>query len=429
LSNLLELEQKFISNLRAYTDKLTKKINTLQTFLNSIDYGVNQSLEEREKFVSNPLNAFALMRRTHHDLPKWHNYIQEVVGTEELRALQDIVDQAPKKNDMKDVLEEMQRLEEVYDLKATDLAKSRLHDKKYHIQLSIRDCVALGDYKMKIKDYSRASMWYRMALNNKPENHGDIINTILGNPLNGVGLKFAKSLLTYAIMSSNPTESMKQAEALADESIKKSDYSDLKTLITDMLTISDEEIDRQMTESRPAPTNYEMGCRGLYPKRKDLFCKYNSERTPFLKIAPLKEETISQDPYIAMFHEVLYGDEIFKLKQQVNTSSSVRKKVYQRIKDMTGLVYSIKDPIKWTNFGVQNQGEFHFKYTLNSRGPVGAIMFFASDDLLGGATIFPALNISIFPKKGSSLIWSSVNENGNYDPRMEHSICPVLKGN
>ncbi|KAH8334807.1 hypothetical protein KR074_010738, partial [Drosophila pseudoananassae] len=435
LMELINLEQKFIKNLKAYTEKLNEKVNNLQAFIESVDYGVNQSLEEREKYLSNPLNAFSLMRRTHEDLPKWHNYTKQVIGLEELYTMDEIMAQSPDETEMKDALQGMNRLEEIYNLEAIDLAKGHLLDKKHNIQLSIRDCVALGNDKFKKKDYPRASMWFRVAIKHEPEIHSNIINYILGDPMDKLHLKYAKAILVYAIMKSNPKQSLENAEETADEAMTSASLSDLKSLITEVLSHSDQSIISEMAENKTAPTDYELGCRGLFPLRKDLFCRYNFYTTPFLRIAPLKQEILSLDPLISMFHEVLPKNHLLDLEQNLNITTQSKKykrritKIFsQRITDITGLHFSKRDQINIYNYGLENQAEIHYN-SKNLRGPVGAILFFISDDIQGGATVFPKLKVSVFPKKGSSLVWYDIKDDGNLDPRTTHSICPVLEGN
>jgi len=46
----------------------------------------------------------------------------------------------------------------------------------------------------------------------------------------------------------------------------------------------------------------------------------------------------------------------------------------------------------------------------------------------GGATVFPSLNVSIFPKKGSALIWYNLDHKGDGDRRTGHSACPTIVG-
>lgn len=56
---------------------------------------------------------------------------------------------------------------------------------------------------------------------------------------------------------------------------------------------------------------YQATCRSSHiPNRNILHCRYNSTTTPFLKIAPLKMEEISLDPYIVVYHDVLPDKDI-----------------------------------------------------------------------------------------------------------------------
>lgn len=51
-----------------------------------------------------------------------------------------------------------------------------------------------------------------------------------------------------------------------------------------------------------------------------------------------------------------------------------------------------------------------------------------NDVELGGATVFPCLNVSVWPKKGLGLVWYDLKLNGAYERRSLHAACPVLKG-
>ena len=52
---------------------------------------------------------------------------------------------------------------------------------------------------------------------------------------------------------------------------------------------------------------------GSGTNRNDLRCMYNFKNSPFLRIAPIKEEIVSSDPKIVIFRDVLYDREIQKL--------------------------------------------------------------------------------------------------------------------
>lgn len=51
-----------------------------------------------------------------------------------------------------------------------------------------------------------------------------------------------------------------------------------------------------------------------------------------------------------------------------------------------------------------------------------------SDVLAGGGTVFPSLNLSVLPQKGSALFWYNLLEDGSGDYRTRHGACPVLIG-
>lgn len=47
----------------------------------------------------------------------------------------------------------------------------------------------------------------------------------------------------------------------------------------------------------------------------DLHCKYVTNKSPFLKIAPLKLEEVSIDPFIVVYHDAMYDAEIELIKK------------------------------------------------------------------------------------------------------------------
>lgn len=51
-----------------------------------------------------------------------------------------------------------------------------------------------------------------------------------------------------------------------------------------------------------------------------------------------------------------------------------------------------------------------------------------SDVEQGGGTVFTAINISLWPKKGSAAFWYNLKPNGEGDFKTRHAACPVLTG-
>ena len=56
------------------------------------------------------------------------------------------------------------------------------------------------------------------------------------------------------------------------------------------------------------------------------------------------------------------------------------------------------------------------------------VILYLNDVAAGGATIFPNINLNIYPKKGSALYFSYFNSTGQVDPATLHGGAPVLAG-
>lgn len=56
------------------------------------------------------------------------------------------------------------------------------------------------------------------------------------------------------------------------------------------------------------------------------------------------------------------------------------------------------------------------------------VIMYLNDVTAGGATIFPNINLNIYPKKGSALYFSYFNSTGQVDPATLHGGAPVLAG-
>lgn len=149
------------------------------------------------------------------------------------------------------------------------------------------------------------------------------------------------------------------------------------------------------TYDLPERKLYELACRGeLKPTDahlSTLYCSYVNNNVPFLLIAPLKLEQVSHDPYIVVYHEVMYDSEIEIMKRmakprfkratvqnhktgelevahyRISKSAWLKDEeheavgnVVQRTADMTGLTMSTAEELQVVNYGIGGHYEPHY---------------------------------------------------------------------
>ncbi|XP_030373148.1 prolyl 4-hydroxylase subunit alpha-1-like [Scaptodrosophila lebanonensis] len=439
LTKLKEIEDLYIDELSDYMELLQQKMHTLKLYLEKLQLEKLENYEQRVQYVSNPLKAFGLLRRTHQDWPKWHNYTKSDIGAAKLIAMEQLLAKAPGNDDMMEAYKGMHRIEEVYDLEAADMAKGLLLGKQYDAKLSTAECLALGDYMFNQSEFARAAKWYRLGLYYNTEYSNDVFKQIYGFESDEIRKMFLIARIKGGSVDDVPIY-LRELSHGPHTPLWKSE--------------------------KGIPSAYQEGCWGRLPRRRDLTCRYNFTTSPFLRLAPLKMEMISLDPYIVIYRDVLSEQEIrlatdqsnFKLMDEVwtyenkdmmeriSTAGMIYLKefanVNQRIEDMTGLNVSLSEELQIVNFGLGAHLAPHGDY-VNLTQPsklatlftklggdrLVTVLFYTSDVELGGATLFSKLNITVWPQKGSALIWYNLDRSGRPDVLTEHCICPIIVGN
>ncbi|EDV31629.2 uncharacterized protein Dana_GF14452 [Drosophila ananassae] len=437
LAELRDIENSYMKHLSNYVNSLQKKVKFLKKYLESL---TRENIDS-EKYVKNPLNIFGLVRRSHEDWPKINAYIRSNDSfKDDLNEMHNYFNRTPNSQDMEEALWGMHRIESIYDLQAWDMANGVISTHKLPSQMSATDCLAVANFMYNQSEFRRAAQWYRIALH------------FIQKEKNGMAAEFygpkREDLKKMFVISRLQEGSIDDLPSYLDELSQKPD------------------IPLTYLKPKPLPTPLQIGCRGEYPNQSRLVCRYNTTTTPFMRIAPLKEEEISKDPLIWLYHDVLFDSEmalltknltreemiqgytnnqttpdkgyrIFQVKVYEGDGGKLDRTLVNRMTDISGLDVGNHTYLARANYGLGTHFQEHSDYVdlrenpdLGSEGDrLFTFLFYASDVEMGGATIFPAANISIKPKKGSALFWYNLHNDWEPNPLSRHAVCPMVLGN
>ena len=114
------------------------------------------------------------------------------------------------------------------------------------------------------------------------------------------------------------------------------------------------------------------------------------------------------------------------------------KKIETRIAEITGTPVPNGEGIQILNYASGGEYRPHFDYfpdntgghvhTAKSGQRMITIIMYLNDVKMGGATVLPEINLSVYPKKGSALYFSYFNSVGQVDPSTLHGGSPVIEG-
>lgn len=113
-------------------------------------------------------------------------------------------------------------------------------------------------------------------------------------------------------------------------------------------------------------------------------------------------------------------------------------KIEARISEITGQPAINGEGIQILNYIDGGEYKPHFDYFPDNEGGranmshggqrIITIIMYLNDVAAGGATIFPEINLNIYPKKGSALYFSYFSTSGKVDPLTLHGGAPVIEG-
>uniref|UniRef100_A0A1B6C3U3 procollagen-proline 4-dioxygenase n=1 Tax=Clastoptera arizonana TaxID=38151 RepID=A0A1B6C3U3_9HEMI len=454
MEELFDIEVDLLGSLDRYIKEQQRILNLL---ISRYEEAVQTlyDIKSREKYVSNPINAFSLIRRLTKDWPKTlslvHN-ITDIIGENEL----------PGKDEFISAIKAIFRLQDVYKISTEILAKGKLPGVEKYSILTAEDCAEIAFYYYSIHFYELSTQWLLQALlkveKDKSMQTGYILESLaLSTCFEGdqeSSTKYMKQLLkTYPYYTPPP-------ELVADFNI---------ALMQNCSQVAAERMkarDPSVPELYPEEIEeYNAMCRAKGRFIPGLRCHYVHYGNPYLLMGPFKVEELHIEPPILLFHDAMSDEEIKHLKNEsapymtraqiIMPNGSVRSADYrtsritwiedgedavahrisQRVKAMTNLDIEHSEMNQISNYGIAGEYISHsdaiegINLTTEPTGNrLATFMFYMSDVEQGGHTVFPLLKVSIPPKKRAGVFWFNLHENGTIDYRMRHASCPVVLG-
>ncbi|XP_052835127.1 uncharacterized protein LOC128251909 [Drosophila gunungcola] len=466
MASLLETEKKLIDNLEEYANALEKKLQVFLGYIPIVQKENQSGRLDAISYLGNPLNGFSLIRRLHQDWPKWQKYLKQPVGTVQLRNFKGWRKDLPQKADLWDACAGIARIQNIYDLKVEDIIRGKLNGKQFNASMSSADIFAVGQHLVKTKQSTEAFLWLQEVYPRLQEElpiipahlligEIEVLKLLPENYLaEDLHLKALTLLENYLKLYKHNAKFLRLWQKTKDL-IKSQNKPSLKK--------------NKQPEGLMA-RNLMLSCKGLLGGSTRLHCVYNFSTTPFLRLAPLKMEQIGLDPYVVLYHDVIYPQESAQLIDlavsdlrvsgtvKINDSNKKRmrtvkarwvkkelnkltRRITRRIRDMTGLDLTDSEKFQIINYGIGGHYNMHKDYfnittthpTKNSMSEflgnrLATVLFYLTDVEQGGATVFPASGYTVYPQAGSAVFWYNLHTDGKGDPSTLHAACPVIVG-
>lgn len=490
MEELLETEAVLINNLEAYVAAQENKLFYLRRRISEYQREHDEAARDISKYIANPINAYLLTKRLTSDWKIVEQVMSHDVSSEFLENVtmhRDFM-KFPSDEDLNGAAAALIRLQDTYNLDTASIARGELNGVKYSSQMSSHDCFEMGRQSYLNSDYYHTSLWMNEAMarlnNNTNETtsipKADILEYLAFSVFKQGNIQSALEM-TNELLELAPgheraignkifyeKELKKEAEVKADKMLRGDDGSP--------------ELDEQLADNKAVPGSvytsyerqmYEKLCRGDIGPEPSLLaqlkCRYVTNKSPFLTIAPLKLEEASLNPYIVIYHDVIYDNEIELIKKmakprferatvQNDETGEVEVATYRisksawledeeheyirniglRVEDMTGLTVKTAEDLQVVNYGIGGHYEPHFDFarreetnafkSLGTGNRIATVLFYMSDVAQGGATVFPSIKVALYPKKGTAAFWLNLHASGEGDYLTRHAACPVLTG-
>ncbi|XP_037950139.1 prolyl 4-hydroxylase subunit alpha-2 isoform X2 [Teleopsis dalmanni] len=449
IKEFLSTETSQINFLRQYTQLMENSLMQLKRKTTYIANIHNKGSNDTETYLHNPINALNILKRLTTDWTQIIDYAEKLEPSEvemNLMAMEENL-AYPTERDYDESVANLLRLQQFYNLEPEHLSIGEMNGIKFGSEMTWSDCLEIGRQSLIIGNQNIAKFWIELALSKLPTTSKNISSTakntifeVLKAVLNTeyASGNFNKSHdIVKKMLELKPTHKGAQKAKTQIESKVRSKTGESKKNIEKKKKLKTteevwfEEICREATFTTQAPLSISA----------QKLCKLDRGNFPQLFLQPLKVEFLSVNPLIVIYHEIFTLKQLDNLRNLLKIFKSDNRAVeeYQiedilmSIKQILQLVtgYSSIKLSDWKTDcnSFENFGPFDAEYyKITSANIIGTTFLNFQASKLGGAIVFPQLEVGINIPVRSLLYWSNLNEFHEVDYRTEAHLCPVIIG-
>ncbi|CAH1791268.1 unnamed protein product [Owenia fusiformis] len=429
-------------------------------------------------FMLNPINQFRAIRRfkrTWEGIVERLEVIHDGAAKEFLKIAERLRELSiwPDEDDITGASVSIERLRNVYNIMIYNLINGQIYNFKTS-PMAIDEVYEIAEQLYNEEDYYGASSWLEVLIKMLDRTHQDQ-RAVLEK-----SLKLLSSCHYREGSLKSSVDYMEQLNDLVPND--KSIYATLKKYKS-TLQNSEAKADKIVRPSDPLNKfrdTYEALCRRNIKTPRELsklYCYLKKTPIPFL---PAKKEIANLHPKISLFHDVIFDGEIEQIKALAlpslqrsktfagqkgdkrrisqtawltNIMDKIVKKISERVEQVTGLstwqCWDLPEQqrpscstahcedLQVLSYGIGGNYDVHHDalrgndvtaFNLHSGDRMATWMFYLTDVIAGGATVFPIPRARVPAIKGAAAFWFNLHRNGDEDSRTYHAGCPVLLG-
>ncbi|CAH1713702.1 unnamed protein product [Aphis gossypii] len=462
LRYLYNVQDKQFALAEEYLKLETKRIHELQRFLVPIvDWYINYSFT-KEKFILSHIDSIKMMTRIHKDLSTIKKIMSNKQSVEVFKQFEEY--KAISELNIQSAYRALRRIQKVYAIPASDMAVGKYKDRIIGDPMDACECNVMSKYSFEEYDTYGAIEWslqtYNKWLMDRPKCVDiDKLYYYIRLASMSTGFNFENLSNFSNLNHSGNIDYITRYFSLIENELN---IRDINAESTDIYHIYDNF--EQLSRNK----NFRNLCRtgkSARPLTCESKCRYQTKNSPYWILMPFKEEDISINPSIKLYHDIIYDKEIelitkmasidltdaaFYFNGKISLVDERRLgqlkwfsessdpmlfgKLNERIECITEYSTKTAEGYQVVNYGLG--GHFSEHVDAFTDGPKSngnrlvTILFYMTDVPEDGYTVFPNINFVAHCRKGTALVWQNLYlNNGSVNSGTVHGGCPVIKGN